>query len=222
MEPHVEAMATIEADEIVAEWRSLLSDVDAAQVTGEFGDNLAASFRSAFRHGPWGWYDDDLAFVRDWGFDLSKIVSRLDLAGTAGPDGADHPRRVAGRAHPGCPSPPPTRARPPVARHRRVRGDPRRAPPRRRSRLPSGRESVAARGPQEGRAPRRTAPPVPRPHRRAAPQDLHRDRVPLVRAPEDLRRLARLGARREDDLLVRSRTSSSRRWACSRSSSVSA
>jgi pimeloyl-ACP methyl ester carboxylesterase len=73
MEPHVQAMATIEAEQIVAEMRSLVSDVDAAQVTGEFGDNLAASFRSAFRHGAWGWYDDDLAFVRDWGFDPSTI-----------------------------------------------------------------------------------------------------------------------------------------------------
>jgi pimeloyl-ACP methyl ester carboxylesterase len=73
MEPHVEAMATIEAEQIVAEMRSLISDVDARQVTGEFGDNLAASFRSAFRHGAWGWYDDDLAFVRDWGFDPSAI-----------------------------------------------------------------------------------------------------------------------------------------------------
>ena len=73
MEPHVEAMKKIEADEIVAEMRSLMSDVDAAQVTGEFGENLAASFRSAFRHGAWGWFDDDLAFVGDWGFDLSEI-----------------------------------------------------------------------------------------------------------------------------------------------------
>jgi pimeloyl-ACP methyl ester carboxylesterase len=73
MRPHAEAMAKIEADEIVAELRSLISEVDAAQVTGEFGENLAASFRSAFRHGPWGWFDDDLAFVRDWGFDLSEI-----------------------------------------------------------------------------------------------------------------------------------------------------
>ena len=73
MQPHVEAMAKIEADEIVAEMRSLISDVDAAQVTGEFGESLAASFRSAFRHGPWGCYDDDLAFVRGWGFEVSDI-----------------------------------------------------------------------------------------------------------------------------------------------------
>ena len=73
MEPHVEAMATIEAGQIVAEWRSLLSDVDAEQVTGQFGDNFAASLRSAFRYGPWGWFDDDLAFVRDWGFEVADI-----------------------------------------------------------------------------------------------------------------------------------------------------
>jgi pimeloyl-ACP methyl ester carboxylesterase len=73
MGPHAEAMAVIEADQIVAEMRSLLSDVDAAQVTGEFGDHLAASFRAAFRRGRWGWFDDDLAFVRDWGFDLARI-----------------------------------------------------------------------------------------------------------------------------------------------------
>jgi pimeloyl-ACP methyl ester carboxylesterase len=73
MVPHVEAYATIEAVEIVAGMRSLMSDVDAAQVTGEFGDYLAASFRSAFRHGPWGWFDDDLAFVRDWGCDLADV-----------------------------------------------------------------------------------------------------------------------------------------------------
>ena len=73
MAPHVEAMAKIQPGEIVAEMRSLISEVDAAQVTGEFGENLAASFRSAFRNGPWGWYDDDLAFVRSWGFELADI-----------------------------------------------------------------------------------------------------------------------------------------------------
>jgi pimeloyl-ACP methyl ester carboxylesterase len=73
MGPHVEAMAKIEPEEIVAEWRSLLSGVDAEQVTGQFGDTFAASLRSAFRHGPWGWFDDDLAFVRHWGFEEAKI-----------------------------------------------------------------------------------------------------------------------------------------------------
>jgi pimeloyl-ACP methyl ester carboxylesterase len=73
MRPHAEAMAVIEPDEIIAEMRSLLSDVDAEQLTGGFGDYFAASFRAAFRHGRWGWFDDDLAFVGDWGFDVADI-----------------------------------------------------------------------------------------------------------------------------------------------------
>jgi pimeloyl-ACP methyl ester carboxylesterase len=73
MRPQVEAMRTIEADQIVVQLRSLISPVDAAQVTGEFGEHLAASFRAAFRDGRWGWYDDDLAFVGDWGFDVADI-----------------------------------------------------------------------------------------------------------------------------------------------------
>jgi pimeloyl-ACP methyl ester carboxylesterase len=73
MAPQASAMAKIEPEDVVSEMRSLMSGVDAAQVTGEFGANLAASFRSAFRHGAWGWYDDDLAFVGDWGFDVADI-----------------------------------------------------------------------------------------------------------------------------------------------------
>lgn len=73
MRPHVEALAVVEAEEIVAEFGSVISEIDAAQVTGEFGENLAASFRAAFRNGPWGWWDDDQAFVHPWGFDLASI-----------------------------------------------------------------------------------------------------------------------------------------------------
>jgi len=74
MLPQAEAMATITPDGIVAELRSLVSEVDEASLTGEFADVLASSFRAAFRNGPWGWRDDDLAFVATWGFDLASIA----------------------------------------------------------------------------------------------------------------------------------------------------
>jgi len=66
-------MSRVAPHQIVDELRSLISEVDEAQVTGEFGEHLAASFRRAFLRGPWGWYDDDLAFVGDWGFDVPSI-----------------------------------------------------------------------------------------------------------------------------------------------------
>lgn len=73
MRPHVEVMAKIEPDEILAAMRSLISEVDEASISGELGEVLAASFHRAFANGPWGWYDDDLAFVAPWGFDLASI-----------------------------------------------------------------------------------------------------------------------------------------------------
>jgi pimeloyl-ACP methyl ester carboxylesterase len=73
MQPHVGAMATIRAEDIVTELRSLISGVDEAQLSGDFAEMLADNYRRAFRDGPWGWYDDDLAFVAPWGFDLGSI-----------------------------------------------------------------------------------------------------------------------------------------------------
>lgn len=73
MRPVAEAMATITPDRIVSEIRSLISVVDESSLTGEFGEWLAAVFRSAFRGGPWGWRDDDLAFVAPWGVDLGAV-----------------------------------------------------------------------------------------------------------------------------------------------------
>ena len=73
MEPQTEPMLRIEPDEWVRRLGSLVSDVDARSVTGAFGEYLAGTYRGAFRDGPWGWFDDDLAFVGDWGFDVADI-----------------------------------------------------------------------------------------------------------------------------------------------------
>jgi len=79
MDPQVEALSVVRPEEIVAELRSVISPVDEAMVDGELGELLAASFRRAFRNGPWGWYDDDLAFVRPWGFDPSSIAVPVSI-----------------------------------------------------------------------------------------------------------------------------------------------
>ncbi len=58
---------------IIKLFSSLLSPVDRAVLTDEFGEDLAASFREGMRIGIDGWLDDDLAFTRPWGFDLAEI-----------------------------------------------------------------------------------------------------------------------------------------------------
>ncbi len=79
MRPLAQSMATIRAEGIVAELRSLISPVDEASLTGEFGEALAVSFHAAFRTGLWGWRDDDLAFVAPWGFDLRSMTVPVSI-----------------------------------------------------------------------------------------------------------------------------------------------
>jgi pimeloyl-ACP methyl ester carboxylesterase len=52
----------------------LLSDVDRAMVSGDFAEYLAAGMHASLEHGIWGWFDDDLAFVGEWGFDVGAIA----------------------------------------------------------------------------------------------------------------------------------------------------
>lgn len=51
-----------------------LSDADQAVLRERIvGELMRTSIREAFARGVWGWVDDDLAFVRPWGFDVAEI-----------------------------------------------------------------------------------------------------------------------------------------------------
>jgi pimeloyl-ACP methyl ester carboxylesterase len=58
---------------IIESLRSLLPDIDRAVLTDEFGDDMAAGIREGLRVGTDGWFDDDMAFVRSWGFGLDEV-----------------------------------------------------------------------------------------------------------------------------------------------------
>jgi pimeloyl-ACP methyl ester carboxylesterase len=58
---------------IIESLRSLLPAVDRAALTDEFGEDMAAGFRDALRVSFDGWFDDDMAFVRSWGFRLHEV-----------------------------------------------------------------------------------------------------------------------------------------------------
>jgi len=66
-------LANVTGEQVAASLGGLVSDVDKAALTGEFAEVMAAAFRRAISTGIEGWLEDDLAFMRNWGFDLASI-----------------------------------------------------------------------------------------------------------------------------------------------------
>jgi pimeloyl-ACP methyl ester carboxylesterase len=65
--------AGVTGEQVADALGGLVSPVDRAALTGDYADWVAASFRQALSGGIWGWFDDDLAFVRPWGFELDDL-----------------------------------------------------------------------------------------------------------------------------------------------------
>jgi pimeloyl-ACP methyl ester carboxylesterase len=59
---------------IAAALGGLVTDVDRAALDGALAEYLATAMQAALSGGFWGWFDDDLAFTRDWGFSLGDIA----------------------------------------------------------------------------------------------------------------------------------------------------
>lgn len=66
-------LAQATGDQIIAAFGDLIAEVDKAALKGEVGVFFAENNREALMNGFWGWFDDDIAFSRDWGFNLSRI-----------------------------------------------------------------------------------------------------------------------------------------------------
>ena len=60
--------------EVAESFGDLIDHVDAGALTGEFAEYIAACTREALRESYWGWFDDDMAFINPWGFDLHSIL----------------------------------------------------------------------------------------------------------------------------------------------------
>jgi pimeloyl-ACP methyl ester carboxylesterase len=73
LERHGQVLAGVTGEQVAAALGDLVSPVDIGALTGDFAAYLATTFRRAVSPGIWGWFDDDLAFTRPWGFDLDEI-----------------------------------------------------------------------------------------------------------------------------------------------------
>jgi pimeloyl-ACP methyl ester carboxylesterase len=70
LEQHAAELTQATGPDLHAALGDLLSDVDKAALTGDFAEYLADASRHGLAHGIWGWFDDDVAFLKDWGFDV--------------------------------------------------------------------------------------------------------------------------------------------------------
>jgi pimeloyl-ACP methyl ester carboxylesterase len=59
--------------QVAASLGDLVSDADRSAISGESAVWLAEVFRDSVRNGLWGWYDDELALVGPWGFNIRDI-----------------------------------------------------------------------------------------------------------------------------------------------------
>jgi pimeloyl-ACP methyl ester carboxylesterase len=71
LEAAVSGLRDISAAQLADQMGGVISPADKAVLSGEFAEHLVASFRAAVSHGIAGWRDDDLAFLRDWGFSVA-------------------------------------------------------------------------------------------------------------------------------------------------------
>jgi pimeloyl-ACP methyl ester carboxylesterase len=72
-------MLAAEPQQIYDMIQSIISEVDKEALSGDFAEFLYTCDVIGQRHGIDGWYDDDLAFARPWGFDLGSIQAPVLL-----------------------------------------------------------------------------------------------------------------------------------------------
>lgn len=73
LERFAAGLREITPEQVADELGGLIDHVDRAALTGDLAESLARMLRRAVSTGTDGWFDDDLAFVRPWGFDLDAI-----------------------------------------------------------------------------------------------------------------------------------------------------
>jgi len=77
--PFADALSKVTGEEVAKSLGGLVDDVDRAALTGELAETMARMLRRALSNGIAGWLDDDLAFVKPWGFDLAEIAVPVSI-----------------------------------------------------------------------------------------------------------------------------------------------
>ncbi len=79
LEGEAESMLESSAEQVVTVLGDLVSEADRRALTGQLGEFMVRELAHSLSSGVWGWFDDDRAILRDWGFDLSAVGAPLSL-----------------------------------------------------------------------------------------------------------------------------------------------
>jgi pimeloyl-ACP methyl ester carboxylesterase len=72
-------MKQVTGNDIREAFGGLIGDADKAVLEGAVADEMAATMRNGLAVSFDGWIDDDLVFVKPWGFDLAAITKPVIL-----------------------------------------------------------------------------------------------------------------------------------------------
>ena len=73
LEPAAAELRGVTPDGVADAFGDLIDEVDRGALTGAFSAWSADVFHEAMQAGYWGWFDDDMAFVQPWGFNVDEI-----------------------------------------------------------------------------------------------------------------------------------------------------
>ena len=73
LEEEAEGMSGVSPEQLAESLATLLGQEDRAVLTGAFAEFFVEAAKHGFESGVDGWLDDDLAFARPWGYELSSI-----------------------------------------------------------------------------------------------------------------------------------------------------
>lgn len=68
-----EDIRQVTPETLLEAWKTLLAPVDAAVLTGDFAEGVVRAIQDGLAPGDQGWWDDGLAQLAPWGFDLRDI-----------------------------------------------------------------------------------------------------------------------------------------------------
>jgi pimeloyl-ACP methyl ester carboxylesterase len=73
LEREAEAVNGASPAELLQVWRGLFCHADSLALSGRYAEHAVRQTGRSLAAGIWGWFDDDVAFVSDWGFELDAV-----------------------------------------------------------------------------------------------------------------------------------------------------